>query len=510
MFRRCDDSRMDPKGLPKTLDQVQLRVDGHSVPSDMNETVIVPFWIFVLLLGGTAFTLADRLLFPIMRWFMQRSINRVIDDISCRLSLEIRPFQLTKRKVLIDRLINDPGVIKAIQREVRQRGVSRQIVQKEVVVYAKEIVPAFNAYLYFRIGYWVAKKIARLLYQVHIGLIDSARLEKIDPDSTVVFVMNHRSNMDYIIVSFLVAERTALSYAVGEWARIWPLQTLIRAMGAFFVRRRSNNALYRLVLERYIRMATKEGVCQAVFPEGGLSRNGQMGRPKFGIIDYMVRGYHTDMDRDIVFVPVGLNYDRTMEDRSLLRSLDPVAASRSRWFVFKTTSLFMLKSVTLMISSRWRKFGYACVNFGPYVSLHDYCVERGIDFSRMDRMERFKAVETLSYKLMDAIAAVIPVLPIPMVAAVFQENPESSFSAFEIEEQVNRLIADIQARGAPVFISTRSRVQNIVTALNMLTIRRLIIESNGTYRADPAMRDVLSYYANSITHWRSGSNSNPI
>lgn len=75
---------------------------------------------------------------------------------------------------------------------------------------------------------------------------------------------------------------------------------------------------------------------------------------------------------------------------------------------------------------------------------------------------------------------------------------------------MNRLIADIQARGAPVFISTRSRVQNIVTALNMLTIRRLIIESNGTYRADPAMRDVLNYYANSITHWRSGSNSNPI
>jgi glycerol-3-phosphate O-acyltransferase len=445
-----------------------------------------------------------------LRWFMQRRINNVIDDISRRLPLEIRPFQLTKRQVLIDRLVHDPAVITAIQSDARQRGVSREKIQKEVVGYAKEIVPAFNAYLYFRIGYWAAKKIARLLYQVHIGLTDSAGLERIAPESTVVFVMNHRSNMDYIIVSFLVAEQTALSYAVGEWARIWPLQTLIRAMGAFFVRRRSNNALYRLVLKRYIRMATREGVCQAVFPEGGLSRTGRLGQPKFGIVDYMVRGFQPGTDRDIVFVPVGINYDRTIEDRSLLRSLNPVATGRSRWFVIKTTGLFMMKSVKLMILSRWRKFGYACVNFGSYISLHEYCLERDIDFSRMDRKERFRAVETLSCQLMDAIAAVIPVLPIPMVAAVFQENPESSFSAFEIEEQVNRLIADIQARGAPVFISSHSRVQNIVTALNMLRIRRLITESNGIYTSDPAMRDVLAYYANSITQWRPGSESNPI
>ena len=472
----------------------------------MNEPITIPLWIFVLLLGITALTLVDRLLLPMVRWFMQRTINRVVDDISRRLSLEIRPFQLTKRQVLIDRLVNDPGVITAIRLEAQRREVSRESVQKEVVAYAKEIVPAFNAYLYFRVGYWAAKKIARLLYQVHIGLIDSARLEKIDPDATVVFVMNHRSNMDYIIVSFLVAERTALSYAVGEWARIWPLQTLIRAMGAFFVRRRSNNTLYRLVLERYIHMATRGGVCQAVFPEGGLSRNGQMGRPKFGIIDYMVRGYQPDTDRDIVFVPVGINYDRSLEDRSLMRSLDPEADRRSRWFVVKTTGLFIMKSITLMISSRWQKFGYACVNFGAYVSLHDYCSEAGIDFSRMDRQTRFKAVETLSHHLMAAIAAVIPVLPVPLVAAVFQINPQSSFTAFEVEERVNRLIADIQARGAPVFISTRSRVQNIVTALNMLKMRRLIIESNGTYTADPEMRNILDYYANSIAHWHPGFN----
>ena len=476
----------------------------------MNEPIILPIWVFAILVGLSAFTLIERVLFPLIRWFMQRRINRVIDDISRRLSLEIRPFQLTKRQVLIDRLVNDPAVITAIQQEANHRAESREKVQKEVLAYAKEIVPAFNAYLYFRIGYWAAKKIARLLYRVHIGLVDSARLEKIDPESTVVFVMNHRSNMDYIIVSFLVAERTALSYAVGEWARIWPLQTLIRAMGAFFVRRHSNNALYRLVLERYIRMATKEGVCQAVFPEGGLSRDGRMKPPKFGIIDYMVRSYQPDTDRDIVLVPVGINYDRTIEDRSLLRSLDPEAEQRSRWYVIKTTTRFILKSIKLMVLSRWRKFGYACVNFGSYISLNDYCRDMGIDFSRMTREERFRAVEVLSNKLMEGITAVIPVLPVPLVAAVFQENPKYSLTAFQVEERVNGLITDIQAKGAPVFISTRSRVQNTLTALQMLKTRRILHESNGEYKADPDMQDILNYYANSVIHWRTEPNSGAI
>ena len=111
------------------------------------------------------------------------------------------------------------------------------------------------------------------------------------PGTTVVFVMNHRSNMDYVLVAFLAAERTTLSYAVGEWARIWPLQQLIRSMGAYFVRRNSNNPVYRRVLERYVHMATEAGVAQAMYPEGGLSRDGRLREPKLGLYDYMLKSF---------------------------------------------------------------------------------------------------------------------------------------------------------------------------------------------------------------------------
>ncbi|MGD2269995.1 MAG: 1-acyl-sn-glycerol-3-phosphate acyltransferase [Desulfobacterales bacterium] len=444
----------------------------------------------------------DRILIPSTRWFLRRRINRVIDEISRRLDIEIKPFQLTKRRILIDRLVYDPKIIETIQQQAQERNIPREVLQTQVTAYAKEIVPSFNAYVYFRVGYWLAKKVARLLFRVRVGLVNNVKIGAVNPDSTVVFVMNHRSNMDYILVAFLAAERTALSYAVGEWARIWPLQTLIRALGAYFVRRKSGNPLYRKVLERYVHMATKEGVCQAVFLEGGLSRDGRLRQPKMGLIDYMLRNYEPDADRDIVFIPTGINYDRTLEDRSLLHELDPAAEKRSKWFVVHTTVRFIWRSLFFRMLSRWQHFGYACVNFGPYLSMHEFCRNLGINFNRLHRDERFKVVEKLCHQLMAAIRSVIPVLPISLVATVFVNHPEKKLSAFDVEALVNRLIDEIEPLGAPIHVSSSSRVQSIVTALNMLKIRRLVTEDGGLYRTAPEMLDVLNYYANSIIHWR--------
>ncbi len=468
----------------------------------MGGQITISIWLFLLLLAIGVWAVLDRILIPSTRWFLRRRINRVIDEIGTRLDIQIKPFQLTKRQVLIDRLVYDAKVIEAVQAEAIKQNCPREVLQAEVLSYAKEIVPSFNAYLYFRIGYWLAKKVARLIYRVRIGLVDNQQFENIDPDSTVVFVMNHRSNMDYILVAFLAAEKTALSYAVGEWARIWPLQTLIRAMGAYFVRRKSGNPLYRRVLERYIAMATKEGVCQAVFPEGGLSRDGCLRKPKLGILDYMLRSYETDTDPDIVFIPVGINYDRTLEDRSLLRGLDPQAEKRSNWYAIKTTVRFIWRSIVLMLLSRWQRFGYACVNFGPSISIRQYARKNNLKFSQMDRDLRFKEIERFADRLMQDIENVIPILPVALVASVMRASKEDGLSAFEVEARVNEIIEDLNTRNAPVYISSRSRVQTILNALNMLKLRNLVMETGGIYRSAPGEDEILDYYANSIAHWR--------
>jgi glycerol-3-phosphate O-acyltransferase len=468
----------------------------------MSGQISISLWLFLLLVAIAAIAVLDRVLIPTTRWFLRRRINRVLDEIGTRLDIEIRPFQLTKRQVLIDRLVYDPQIIDTIKAYAEQHAMPQEVAQGKVMVYAREIVPSFNAYLYFRIGYWIAKKIARLLYRVRVGLLDGRQYAEIDPESAVVFVMNHRSNMDYILVAFLAAERTTLSYAVGEWAKIWPLQMLIRAMGAFFVRRRSGNPLYRKVLERYIHMATREGVCQAVFPEGGLSKDGRLQKPKLGLVDYMLRDFNWEKDRDIVFIPVGINYDRTLEDRSLLRVLDREADRRSWWFVFWTTTRFIGHSLVLMVLSRWRRYGYACVNFGTPISMKAYCRETRIDFNRLERSRRFAEIETLSNRMMAGIAAVVPVLPVPLVAAVFLESASDAMDIMDIETRSNRMIDRLKAAGAPVFEVPRStRARTIADAVEFLRLRRLIAAHGREFKTVPEEITTLEYYANSIGHW---------
>ena len=470
----------------------------------MTSQITISIWVFLLLVLVFGWAVLDRIFIPSVRWFLRRRVNRVLDEISTRLDIEIKPFQLTKRRVLIDRLAYDSKVMEAMQAYAQEHQMPREVAQDKAVRYAKEIVPSFNAYIYFRFGYWLAKKVARLMYWVRVGLVNNEQLSSVDPDSTVVFVMNHRSNMDYILVSFLVAEKTALSYAVGEWAKIWPLQTLIRAMGAYFIRRKSGNPLYRRVLERYVHMATKEGVCQAVFPEGGLSRDGRLKPPKLGLIDYMLRGFDPNTDRDIVFIPVGINYDRTLEDRSLLRSLDPRAEKRSPWFVFKTTSGFIWRNLMLMAFNRWQRFGYACVNFGPPVSTREFCRRRGVNIRKIDRESRFSLVEELCSQLMVSIQNVIPVLPVSLVASIFVQAPQRQLSEFEVKAHVHRLMEELQGQGVPVYVPRRGAEQSVSAALNMLRLRRMVVETEGLFRADPDSSDILSYYANAMEPWRRG------
>ena len=111
----------------------------------------------------------DRLLVPGVRWFLRRRVNIVLEEIGKRLHLEIRPFTLTKRQVLIDRLMYDPKVLEAAGAHAIERGIPRDVAMAEVERYAREIVPAFNAYAYFRLGFALARGVVRSLYRVRVN-----------------------------------------------------------------------------------------------------------------------------------------------------------------------------------------------------------------------------------------------------------------------------------------------------------------------------------------------------
>jgi glycerol-3-phosphate O-acyltransferase len=472
----------------------------------MSEPVTVPLWLFAAIVAFALWSLLDRLLIPSGRWFLRRRLNRLIDRVNRGLAVEIKPFQLTKRQVLIDRLTYDPQVVAAANEHARIDNVPREVAMAEVRRYAREIVPTFNAYIYFRVGYSIARTVARFLYRVRLGYADERTLAGVPANTTVVFVMNHRSNMDYVLVAFLAAERTALSYAVGEWARIWPLQQLIRSMGAYFVRRNSNSPVYRRVLERYVHMATEAGVAQAMYPEGGLSRDGRLREPKLGLFDYMLKSFDPRGDHDIAFVPVALNYDRVLEDRTLVRSLDREAPRRSGWFAIRTALRFSFGQLGLMLRGHWFRFGYACVNFGGIVSARDWLAAHGGpnggDLRGLDKERRFEVVGRLAADVMAEIARLIPVLPVSLIATVLLEA-DGPLDELELKVRASDLMAHLEARGAKLYLPRGDRDYAFHVGLRMLALRRLIEETGeGLFVAVATERPLLAYYANAIAHLR--------
>ncbi|MDA5558383.1 1-acyl-sn-glycerol-3-phosphate acyltransferase [Shimia sp. MMG029] len=453
----------------------------------MTSTVELPVWLFGLILLFAIVTAASHLLFPSVRWFFRRRMERAVAHLNERLQRPIEPFKLAQRHDMIQRLIYQPDVTRAVAEHARAKGIPDAVAFEEAKRYAREIVPSFSAFMYFGVAIRLTRFFSRALYHVRVGFVDEAAIDALPQDATVVYVMNHRSNMDYVLVTYLAARRSALTYAVGEWARVWPLSRLIRALGAYFIRRRSHSELYRKVLAAYVRLATEAGVTQAMFPEGRLSLDGAPQEPKRGLLKYITDAYDPEA-RDVVFVPVALNYDRILEDRILLEA----KARGGKGFRARISVIlgFFLKQIWLRCLGKYRKFGTAEVRFGHPLSLAEFVkyhpTSAGEDLA-----------EPLSLELMGRINAVVPVLSVPLVAAIL----EDAAAPMTLEEIKAAYVAHMDHLG-----ETAQQAQDCVagdateTGLRILVGRRMIGEDDNRYFKKENQRDELAFYANSIRH----------
>ncbi|OED46320.1 glycerol-3-phosphate acyltransferase [Rhodobacteraceae bacterium (ex Bugula neritina AB1)] len=448
----------------------------------MTQTVELPLWLFVLIVGFAAVTFASHFLFPSVRWFFRRRLERAVARLNKRLERPIEPFKLARRHDMIQRLIHDPQVAQAAADHAAAEGIPDNVAFEQVRRYAREIVPGFSAFAYFGFAIRAARLLSNAVYRVRLGHQDEQALRAIDPNATVIFVMNHRSNMDYVLVTYLAANRSALSYAVGEWARVWPLSRLIRAMGAYFIRRRSRNDLYRKVLAAYVRLATRGGSTQAMFPEGGLSLDGGLAPPKLGLLKYIVQGYDPE-GRDVVFVPVALNYDRVLEDKILTSAArDPERRFRAR---IGLVALRLLRQLWLWVTGGYHRSGYAGVNFGRPLSLAGFGAGSEGDITKM-----------LAQELMERISAIVPVLPVPLIAAILLRHGPLSRAA--VEHRLKQLVAAMPL--AYVHIPRDNLAYATEAGLRQLLRRGLVTEAGGKVLPVEGRQELLAFYANSIRH----------
>ena len=452
----------------------------------MFQIVELPVWALILMGLLAAVTAASHLLFPSVRWFFRRRAERVVAELNTRLKRPIQPFKLAQRHDMIQNVLYDPEVIRAVNEFADKEGIPDNVAFETAQRYAREIVPSFSASVYFGLGIRLAKWLSRGLYRVRVVNENREALAQIDPEATVVYIINHRSNMDYVLVTYLAADDTSLSYAVGEWARGWPLRPLIKMMGGYFIRRKSLNPLYRKVLARYVQLSTKEGVTQAVFPEGGLSRSGGLQDPKLGLISYIVEGFDPETSRDVVFVPVGLNYDRVLEDRVLVAA---AGDNRSR-FKFRISTVFRYvgRHIWQRVSGKFHRLGFAAVAYGTPLSLRSFLQEPHDDVAK-----------ELAVAVMGRVALSVPVLPVPIIAWHL-EQAGGQMGRAELEALFAQDMVAFEGRGLNICLPQSGALKGMDAALRMLEARGLIVQEGGQVRLTGKHGELPGFYAQSISH----------
>jgi glycerol-3-phosphate O-acyltransferase len=403
-------------------------------------------------------------------------------------------------------LLTDPRIATAVGAHVKETGLTAKAAWEKVERYIDEMVPTFNVLAYYRLAYPLSEKGLRLLYRVSIEYEDRPALTGLPDDAVVIYLLNHRSNADYVVANYALAGNVAISWAAGEWVRAWPLESLSKAFGSYVIRRRFREPLYHAVLEAYVQLVTRNGVTQGIFPEGGLTRDGQLMPAKIGLLDYLIGIARDPAYRGRMYVvPVGINYDRVLEDRSLLRELTPHAGPdrprTSRLEQLSTVGRYLGWNLGRIALKRWRRYGRAAVVVGAPVPLAPWFDAEGGDalFAK-ERPERLQRVQALADTMMERIGQLIPVTPVPLACAAIQSLGGDFVHGGRVLERMDEMRDVLVELNGRVLREEGATEELFTRAVELLVMRRVLAPSGDGFLVLPRGRELVSYYANSVAH----------
>ena len=450
----------------------------------------------VLIAGGVVLWGVRSTREAIRAWARNRAHAAVL-----RFRTRIDRYKLVERDRIRDELMLDPAIHAAIGRHCREHQVPEPTVRHRVEKYIDEIVPYFNVLSYYRLGYNLARALIHLLYRPTVAYQDAPALERVPKRDVVVYLMNHRSNADYVVVAFVLAQRVSISYAVGEWARTWPLEFVFKSFGSYFIRRRYREPLYHTVLERYIQLITRNGVTQGIFPEGGLSTDGALRPAKIGLLDYILRTLaEPGFDRDIWFVPVGINYDRVLEDRTLIRERILNARQAPRLAQAGTVVAYLLGNAGRFLTGRLKKYGRVAVTFGTPRSAREWLATAPAGLLTWPKEERLPHVQSFADGMMTRIGEVVPVTPVPLGAAALLSFGASVVRHDALIERMDEL-RDRLAESNAKLVRGELTVEEVWERAERTFVPRHCVTRQGeSWIILPRQRPLLEYYANSIRH----------
>jgi glycerol-3-phosphate O-acyltransferase len=224
------------------------------------------------------------------------------------------------------------------------------------------------------------------------------------------------------------------------------------------------------------------------------------------LLDYVLGvARDPELRRRLYVVPVAINYDRVLEDRSLLRELDArEGRKRPPLYVQLGEVLhYVWWNMARLVARRWKRYGRAAVVIGdpfPLAPWFDREDAQAGGLFGLERSERLARVQLLSDSVLERIAAIIPVTPVSLACAAIQSFDGDFISHQQLLARMSEMRDVLTELNARVIHREGSVEEIFDRAWRMLQMRRILVRVGAGYSVLPGNRPLVSYYANSISH----------
>lgn len=262
--------------------------------------------------------------------------------------------QLPDRQAMFNKLLDSEVLKKAIADEADNKKMPLEKARAEAAKMLDEIaadVKHDSLRMADRLLSWLWNK----LYQ-GINVENSECVRKLALEGhEIVYVPCHRSHMDYLLLSYLLYHQGLVPphIAAGINLNFFPVGSLFRSWGAFFIRRTfKGNRLYSTIFREYLAELFYRGYSVEYFIEGGRSRTGRLLEPKTGMMSMTIQALQRGLARPISIVPVYIGYEHVLEVDTYAKELRGATKEKEN------------AGLVLRVIKKLKNLGQGYVNFG--------------------------------------------------------------------------------------------------------------------------------------------------
>ncbi len=312
-------------------------------------------------------------------------------------------------------LVNRPALTETVREIAVEEDVDEDTIRKRVKKQFDEIA-ALPSLLTMKV---LSSVLSFVWYRIYDGFeVDEEGLERVREaarGSSVVLVPSHKSHIDYLVLSYILYNYGMIPplIAAGVNLSFWPLGPIFRRAGAFFIRRSfRGEQLYPEVFREYLIRQMEEGYPIEFFIEGTRSRTGKLIKPKYGMLDMIIRAYTSGRIDSVKVVPISIGYEKIIEESSYRQEV--LGAEKEK------ESLGQLLKTPKFLTS---KYGRLYIEFGDPIDLGGYLQKYDVDRLHPEDRELDVLTVRLAHRIIYDINHVSTVTPSALAATVLLNNP---------------------------------------------------------------------------------------